>query len=52
MYFFHFQLLSIIGGMYEPYNDNICGIVFNKRHYNKLSIWISTCDADIVKEIG
>jgi len=42
----------MIGGMYEPYNDKICGIVYNQRHYSKLSVWISTCDTNIVNDIG
>ncbi|VVC38221.1 Translation Initiation factor eIF-4e,Translation Initiation factor eIF- 4e-like,Eukaryotic [Cinara cedri] len=45
-------LLSMIGGMYEPYNNNICGIVYNRRQFNKLSLWISTCDTNIVNDIG
>ncbi|XP_050433234.1 eukaryotic translation initiation factor 4E-like [Adelges cooleyi] len=45
-------LMSMIGGMYEPYNDNICGIVYNRRQYSKLSIWISTCEPSVVNDIG
>ncbi|XP_050541690.1 eukaryotic translation initiation factor 4E-1B-like [Daktulosphaira vitifoliae] len=45
-------LMSMVGGMYEPYNDHVCGVVYNKRHLNKLSIWISTCETSVVNDIG
>lgn len=51
-YIFYFQLLSMIGGMYDPYNDNICGIVYNRRQYSKISVWISSSDTNIVNDIG
>lgn len=38
--------------MYEPYNEQICGVVYKKRQCNKLYIWISTCDTNIVNNIG